>query len=700
MPWVCPCGQRNVFMGLSCLACDELPAAPEELSAAQSTDTDGRRFRSALPTGESLPETGFDVDEPHGQPLATGRRFRFSVETEPEIEPEPQPEPETETELIDEAPAVLWSEVDRRGAADRRGSDRRAPLEVVPEPQSDPAPQLGEADLLEASLASDEAPAQVLTSRPDTSDFDALFPPPWIIGRDELGPDFSADAAPRDEAEQSQSADGEANDYDEAGWMAAAPFTELDEHGETEEGSAEGTWSGFTPDDDDDDEDDFWGGSSEWDSAPDQFSDDDDRQGRELQAAAGRNDTTAPWWLDNGLGGLSLSPKLLLGVDGGPTTPDVEDAAFGDGDDNDDDDDDWFEDSPTAEGRYPDDAYARTTEFEDDGDDDEDDDGYLNGRLAGPGFGALGDVSDLFDRSADLDTPDEFETEDDWTNVSDDDDGGRMQNREPIVKSRRDSGPHSGRSGRANEARRPRGGAGRKPAQRRKNAFGPGLLQERSRVTMVLAVVVALTVLATLGRDVFERVAAAPETGSFGIETCASADRVAGTKRVADLQPLLAPALAGWSIRPDHDRSTGAIDFTKALRNEPDSNGALATLDETRFRHGFDRAYAGPDGFDARTVVSEFASSACAIEYLARHRAALTMTSGATTFGAPVLPDALGISTATPAGRSYAVSFPYEHRAVVVTLITTEKVAPTRATNEILGLAQAQWTHLSSASAQ
>lgn len=281
--------------------------------------------------------------------------------------------------------------------------------------------------------------------------------------------------------------------------------------------------------------------------------------------------------------------------------------------------------------------------------------------------------ADFFDEDADLDEPDEFEAgEDDWAFVADEDDdhAPRRQHREP------------------RERRPSRAEAARKRPAPASNFQMPSILQDRSKLTVILAVVLVIIVLSTVGKDLFAKVAAAPGDGDTG-ETCATLESADSDGSRAVLQAAVVGSPSGMTVVPDHQASTGAVDFTRALRSEQDPSSALAVLDSSRFQRGYDRQFVSKSGVKATVAVYQFAGDVCAARYVAAHEGDAAVVRS---FEVPDLSGATGVVRANGSDLSYIVRVQRGSQVVIATWSGDGSAA--HAVSGVIDLARAQWSAL------
>jgi hypothetical protein len=226
-------------------------------------------------------------------------------------------------------------------------------------------------------------------------------------------------------------------------------------------------------------------------------------------------------------------------------------------------------------------------------------------------------MSEYFDEAADLDEPDPFELDDDWTLPDETPRGGR--NARSL-----DREPQRGRGGRPSGKSSNRSTGKKKPPPRRKPAkqntgggfklpFGSG-----STVVTVLVIAIAIVALSLLFKDAFQRVGAATNPDGTTAVAASCADSPSTTSDI-DLAAATVAALDNATLVPDHEAGTGTIDFTRALAAEPDPSMALTVLDQSRFERGYDRMFNVKKNGTIHLSVYQFKGSLCAQEYLELH---------------------------------------------------------------------------------
>jgi hypothetical protein len=228
-------------------------------------------------------------------------------------------------------------------------------------------------------------------------------------------------------------------------------------------------------------------------------------------------------------------------------------------------------------------------------------------------------VSEYFDEAADLDEPDPFELEDDWTLPDESPRSGRSTRS-------LDREPQRGRSGRGGAKPSKRSAEGKKTPPRRKpskqSAGGGFRLPFGSGSTLVTVIVIAIAIVALslLFKDAFQRVGASTNPDGTTTELAAScADSPSASSADVDLAAATLAAVDNASLVPDHEAGTGTIDFTRALAAEPDASMALSVLDQSRFERGYDRLFNVKKSGTLHLSVYQFKGALCAQEYLKLH---------------------------------------------------------------------------------
>lgn len=274
---------------------------------------------------------------------------------------------------------------------------------------------------------------------------------------------------------------------------------------------------------------------------------------------------------------------------------------------------------------------------------------------------------------------------DEWSLDGEDEDSWRRQARTQL----REPAPRgaSGRSGQPGRGRPGQRGAGpqRRPAPRRpqqQNLVLPQFLQDRNKLMVVIAAIVVIAFLSVIFRGIFNRVAAV-DSPQGAPASCVTARAVEGTK-AASLQTKFAAPPVGWSVVADDQAGGGLVDFSVALRAEPDASTALTALDSTRFQNGWTRQYQGPKGASARATTYQFAANACAAQYLANHAA----PPGSAAFEVPGIVGAKGWTQGVGSSATYSVMVARGNRTIKVAW--TGDAVPAHAIAGLLDLAAAQ----------
>jgi hypothetical protein len=290
---------------------------------------------------------------------------------------------------------------------------------------------------------------------------------------------------------------------------------------------------------------------------------------------------------------------------------------------------------------------------------------------------------------ADLDAPDEFEIdEDEWTLA------GEKPQRRPAPRgndgARKRSGSSRGRNDRQRNNRAPqkRGPKNNAPSGDGSGLKLPAIAGNKALTVVVIIAVVVL--LSLLFKQAFHGVSAAPNPESTVTASCAT-DTAETASSPAMLKAALVATPNGWSQVADTASGNGPIDFSGALKSEPELQSAVFNLDDTRFQSGYSRSFRS-GSIVANVRVYQFAATTCANDYVNHHSTdQVAQTFDASSIG-PVVTGQ--VTTATDGTNTYVVRAARGDRVEIVSW--TGDKSPAHAVSGVLQLSASQWSTLSS----
>jgi hypothetical protein len=571
MAWVCTCGQKNLVSGLPCLACDRVAPSGDDKAST------GPRSRFEPVSGSRFRE------EPDEKPTPAHRFRDFDVELEPEEEASDESQPATSESVPVDKP------------------------EKAPAPP--PVPRAPEA----SNVQDQGAKSDEFTAGPDYDELDDLY--------SDIEPSRSDVAPVSDSSDDVENKDD--SKHSPPGWPTVDRRS-FDRRAESDRREAESGTQGNEPQAEHPSPDFFEHegqsgdaerfpevSSSEWDQIADLLGQDEptqanpaitpadrlrsglaqirqDEAGGSHKSESDQNDHGAPWWEseDPGAGQTDdfLAKSEYSGYD------EQADVRHGQG-------------SPGEQRFVEEDPNLGYDHWEDDDYDDYDDSDYDEPALA-QGYGAR------FSNDVDLDEPDEFEPAGDEWSFDDEDELAVSESREPT------------RRGKKPAPRRAGAGAGSK-SKNRSDLDVAGMVQARSKVVVVGAVLIAIVMLSALGSEWVDRVGAQPASGHGSSVACSAEEDEVGAE---DLLSKVADP-DGWVAVEDYSAGTGVVDVDRALASEPNAAEALSILDRTRFRSGYDRSFENEvTNEDLKITVYEFAGSSCAADYMSQRTSSAVVT--------------------------------------------------------------------------
>lgn len=253
----------------------------------------------------------------------------------------------------------------------------------------------------------------------------------------------------------------------------------------------------------------------------------------------------------------------------------------------------------------------------------------------------------------------------------------RVQSREPAEQKRRPGGANQ-RPNRAEQRppqrqQRPRN---ERPAPRRPQSRKPkanptteifAMLQDKLKLAVALIVLMVIVVFWIGGKVVQKVTAATPDSSQ--VASCSMIKSTVPGKRAAALEALVSGPFEGLTPSSDSS-SSGAIDYSKALRLEPDARQALSILDSSKFQKGYGRTFTGPDNATVTVSVYEFAGIPCAPQYVAAHGANQA-------FEVNGLPNAISsIEQVSNGPKAHVIRAAFGSRVLIINWVGNASTAP------------------------